>query len=128
MLPAGENTLGAEGGGVFPSLGPAGGEIRGVTALVSNGIPAGTAALVDCAQIAAAAGEVDVRVSSNADIEMSDAPGHDATTPTGASLVSMFQSNGLAMKATATIAVTRLSEAGAVLVEDIAWGGEPSTA
>ena len=38
------SVLGAAGGGVFPSLGPAGGEIRGVVALVSNGLPAGTAA------------------------------------------------------------------------------------
>lgn len=117
------STLGTEGGGVFPSLGPAGGEIRGVVALTSNGIPAGTAALIDCAQIAAASGAVDVRVSSQADVEMSDTPAHDASTPTPANLVSMFQSNSVAMKATATIAATRLNEAGAVLVEGIAWGG-----
>jgi len=113
---------------VFPEMTPSGGMLRGVVALVSNGIPAGTAALVDCAQIAAAAGEVDVRVSSNADVEMSDTPAHTSAVPTPATLVSMFQSNSVAMRAIATIAATRLSNAGAVLLEGIEWGGEPNTA
>jgi hypothetical protein len=51
------------------------GEIRGVTALVSNGIPDGSAILLDAAQIAAAATEIDVQVASSATLdEMADDP------------------------------------------------------
>ena len=68
------SALGAEGGGVFPSLGPSGGEIRGVVAVTSAGIPAGSAVLLDCAQIAAGALQIDVQVAGAATLEMSDAP------------------------------------------------------
>lgn len=117
------SALGADGGGVFPSMTPAGGQLRGVNALVSNGIPAGQAMLLDAAQIGAADGAVG-DTSGQADIEMRDDPTSNVVTPTGTSLVSMFQTNSIAMRLVATIAAARLSEtAGAVLLEGIQWGG-----
>jgi hypothetical protein len=87
-------TLGGEGGGTFPGMTPAGGQLRGLNCLVSNGIPAGQLAVLDAAQVAAAATEVDVQVSTEADLEMSDAPVSDSTVPTGASMVSMRDGRG----------------------------------
>jgi len=56
-------------------------------------------------------------------LEMSDAPTHDSITPTPTSLVSMFQTNSLAMKASAAIAATRLNDSAVVLLEGIDWAG-----
>jgi hypothetical protein len=116
------STLGAEGGGVFPGMTPAGGQLRGLNCLVSNGIPPGQLAVLDASQIAAAAVAVDVQVSGQADVEMSDTPGSDVVTPTGASLVSMFQTNSVVMRAVAMIAAQRLRDGAAVLIENIDWG------
>jgi hypothetical protein len=63
-----------------------------------------------------------VQVSSEADLEMSDTPASSSTTPTGASLVSMFQTNAVAMRAVATIAAQRLRDDACVLLENIDWG------
>jgi hypothetical protein len=124
-------TLGAEGSGTFPGMTPAGGQLRGLNCLVSNGLPPGQLAGLDAAQVAAAATEVDVQVSSEADLEMSDAPLSNSTTPTGASLVSMFSTNSIAMRAVATIAASRLPDDAVVLIENIDWGrclmAEPET-
>ena len=55
---------------------------------------------------------------------MADDSAHDSITPTGASLVSMFETNSLAMHATpATIAATRLNDSAVVLLEGIDWAG-----
>ena len=116
-------TLGADDGGTFPSMTPAGGQLRGLNCLVSSGIPAGQLVVLDAAQIAAAATEVDVRVSGQADVEMSDTPAHDGVTPTAASLVSMFQANSVAMRAVATIAAQRLRDDALALITGIDWGG-----
>lgn len=117
------STLGAEGGGVFPSMTPSGGQLRGMNTLVSNGIPAGSLAIFDAMQVAAAGGTIDIRVSTQSDVEMSDSPASDATVPTGVSLVSMFESNCVAMRATAMIAAQRLRDDCCVLIENINWGG-----
>lgn len=116
-------TLGSEGGGTFPGMTPAGGTLRGLPCFASNGIPPGQLMVLDAAQIAAAATGVDVQASAAADLEMSDAPTSSSTTPTGASLVSMFQTNAVAMRAVATIAAQRLRDDACVLLENINWGG-----
>jgi hypothetical protein len=115
-------TLGAEGGGTFPSMTPAGGQLRGLNCLVSSGMLAGQLAVLDAAQVAAAGSEVDVQVSSQSDVEMSSTPAHDAVTPTPATLVSMWQTNSVSMRAVATIAATRLRDDAVVLIEGIDWG------
>jgi hypothetical protein len=109
----------------FPGLTPAGGDIRGTLALVSNGIPPGQAVLLDAAQVAASGGMVDFLASGSADVEMSDAPGSDSTVPTAAQLVSTFQTNSIAMRAVAVIAAQRLRDDCAVQITGIDWGAAP---
>jgi hypothetical protein len=117
------SALGAEGGGTFPSMTPGGGQIRGVNCLISNGVPAGSAMLLDAAQIGAADDGTVGSTTNQADLEMSDDPVSDAVTPTATSLVSAWQSNLVAMKLVATISAARLRDAGAVLLTDVDWGG-----
>ena len=116
------SALGAEGGGVFPSMTPGGGQLRGINCLVSNGIPEGQAMLLDAAQIGAADDGTVGAITEQADIEMSDTPTGNGVTPTGASLVSMWTTNSIVMKLTATISAARLNDSGAVLLESIDWG------
>jgi hypothetical protein len=118
------SALGASGP-VFPGLTPAGGDIRGVMALVSAGIPSGQAVLLDAGQIAGAGGEVDVQVAQSASVEMSDAPTGSSATPTGAQLVSMFQTNAVAMRAVAAIAAEVLRDGAISIVTGINWGAGP---
>lgn len=114
--------LGSVDGGTFQGMTPAGGQLRGVNCLVSNGIPPGQLIMLDAMQIAAAATEVDVRVSISGDVEMSDAPMGDAIVATGTSLVSLFSTNSVGLRAIATIAAQPLRPNVCVVIENIDWG------
>ena len=99
-----------------------GGDLLGVPLLVSSGIRLGQLVLLDALQIAAAAGQIDITVGTQTAVEMSDTPAHDAITPTGASLVSMFQTNSVAMRAVATVAAERLRDDAIALIEGCSYG------
>ncbi len=100
------------------------GEIRGVTALVSNGIPDGSAILLDAAQIAAAATEIDVQVASSATLEMADDPDtqfdHTDWRITGLDVRNEFACDARDPGDNRRDQVERLA---LVLVEGIDWGG-----
>lgn len=115
--------LGADGGGTFPGMTPSGGQLRGLTCVVSSGIPSGQLAVLDAAQIGAAVVAFDVQVSQNASLEMSDAPSSSSAVPTSTSQVSMYQTDAFAVRASATIAAQQLRDDVAVLIENINWGG-----
>lgn len=73
-------------------VGARGGDIAGIPALTARGIPDGQVTLIDGDGILAAYDET-ARIGSSqeASVEASDAPTNDATTGTGASLISLFQ-------------------------------------
>lgn len=75
-------------------------------------------------------GAVDVKVSGEASIEMSDAPAGDSATPTAASVnvVSMFQSNSLAILAERFITWKKLRSTAVVFMDDVNWGAIGSPA
>lgn len=90
----------------FPNMTMTGGNIGGVPVRVSqylanNGGSGGAPfILVDEAEIYLADdGSVTLDASDVASIQMDDAPGHDSSTPTAASLVSMWQTNSIAFRA-----------------------------
>lgn len=96
----------ALGTSAFPDMGMNGGSIDGVPVRVSqylanNGGSGGAPfILVDEAEIYLADdGSVTLDASDVASIQMDDAPGHDSSTPTAASLVSMWQTNSIAFRA-----------------------------
>jgi Phage capsid family len=98
----------AKGGPPFAAASVIGGELANIPLLVSSGVPSGMLYLVDAAQIAADAVSPIIDVSGQADIQMDTAPPMASDVPTAASLVSMFQTNSTALKATAVLAVERL--------------------
>ena len=101
----------------YPELNMGGGIFEGLPVIVSEYVPnaydpddAGAAAagsliaLVNASDIYLGDdGGVSVDMSREASIEMSDAPTQDSTTPTPAQMVSMFQSNSVALRAERTI-------------------------
>lgn len=91
------NPLGqAENAGMSMS----GGTFAGLPVIVSDYAAANTLVLVNASDIYLAEdGGVQIDMSNEASLEMSDAPTQDATAGTGAQLVSMFQTNSTAIRA-----------------------------
>ncbi|TDU31312.1 HK97 family phage major capsid protein [Panacagrimonas perspica] len=85
----------------FADVGPRGGAILGIPVLTSRMVPidsnGGIIALIDASGIAFGEGGSEVRSSDQASIEMSDTPGGDSVTPTGSSMVSLYQTNSTAL-------------------------------
>lgn len=73
-------------------------------------------------------GQVDVSVSTEASLEMSDAPTSTSATPTGASLVSLWQTNSIGIKAERFVNWTKRRTTAVVYMDDVNWGsiGSPS--
>jgi HK97 family phage prohead protease len=73
-------------------------------------------------------GDIAIDASREASLEMSDAPAHDSVTPTPASLVSMFQTNSVAIRAERVINWLRRRTQSVAYLTGVAWGGEVNTA
>lgn len=95
----------ASGVRYYPEVTQTGGSINGVPVrtsqyLANNGGSGGSPfILADESEVFLADdGSVTLDASQEASLEMSDAPAHNSTTPTGASLVSMWQTNSIALR------------------------------
>jgi HK97 family phage major capsid protein len=118
----------------FPAISMTGGTLRGITVVTSqyaaNQSGAGNLviALDPQAILIADDGTVRVDASREASIEMSDAPAHDSVTPTAASLVSMYQTNSVAIRAERFINWAKARSTAVVYMDDVNWGaiGSPS--
>lgn len=87
---------------LLPTLGVRGGSALGVPAVPSKA--AGTTlALIDPDGIALAEGGMELKTSREADIEMKSDPAGSAITPTGAQMVSLWQTNSIGILAHKTI-------------------------
>jgi hypothetical protein len=75
------------------TMGIMGGELLGVPIVVSDGQGSGKITLVDASALVISSAPIELRTSEHASIEMNDAPSHNSSTPTAASLVSMWQTN-----------------------------------
>jgi len=73
-------------------------------------------------------GQIQIDASREASLEMADAPAHNSHTPTGASLVSMWQTNSVAIRAERTINWLRRRDPAVVYLTGVSWGGEVNTA
>jgi hypothetical protein len=92
----------------FLAASATGGELANLPMLVSSGVPSGTLYLVDATGIAADGGPVTVDISTQADVLMDTAPPMNSTTPTPATVVSMFQTDSTALKALAIFGAAKL--------------------
>lgn len=115
-----------ESGGVpvFPQATLTGGTLLGVPVLVSDGLDSDTLCLIDASGIVGAIDDppMEVSVSRQAPIEMSDAPGSNALTGQGAQMVSMFQTNSVCLRALARFQVERVRPDCVSVLTDVAWG------
>lgn len=88
---------GANGSFLFPDAGPRGGSVLGIPLLVSRHSPRDSSgrqiALIDASGIAVALEGIELSQSENTSLAMSDSPDSPAT------MVSMFQTNTVALKA-----------------------------
>jgi HK97 family phage major capsid protein len=107
----------------FPDLTVRGGSLAGYPVIVSNYAPANTVTLVFASEIYLSDdGTVTVDASREASIEMDDAPTHDSDTPTGVSLVSMFQTNSVALRAERYVHWSKRRANAVQVLTGVNWG------
>lgn len=107
----------------FPGITLTGGTFFGMPAIVSDYIPTGTVVLANASDIYLAdEGGIQVDMSREASLEMADNPAHDSTTPTGASLVSMFQTNSVAFRVERFINWARRRPSAVAILTGATWG------
>ncbi len=101
---------GTGGALAYPGITVKGGVLLGLPVVVSAHItnvgspPESFIALVDASQITVVDdNETEITTSTNASIQMDNSPTVDAAAGTGASLVSMFQTESIALKAVRTV-------------------------
>jgi HK97 family phage prohead protease len=112
---------------VFPTMSVRGGTVDGTPVIVSRYVD-NNVILVNASDIYLGdEGGVSVDMSSEASLEMSDAPSHNSTTPTAAQLVSMFQTNSVAIRAERTINWARRRTASVAYLTGVQWGGDLPT-
>jgi hypothetical protein len=79
----------------FPDLGPMGGSINGIIVIANDGVPSGTAILVDASGVAAAPGEVTLAQYGEGLVISDSAPD---SPPTGSTTItSLWQNNQVAI-------------------------------
>jgi HK97 family phage major capsid protein/HK97 family phage prohead protease len=112
----------------FPSIGLNGGTFQMMPVIVSDHV-GDIVVLVNAKDIFLARDDgIQVDMSREASLEMADNPAHDSSTPTGASLVSMFQTNSVAIRAEQTINWARRRASAVAYLTSVSWGGEVVTA
>ena len=113
----------------FPTMGPTGGTVYGMPVIASDYVPAALVVLINTEDIFLGdEGEVAIDTSQEASLEMSDAPTHDSSTPTAVSLVSMFQTNSVAVRAERIINWMRGRTQSVAYLTSADWGGPVHTA
>lgn len=112
----------------FSTVNMNGGTLFGMPIIVSNYVPAGTVILVNASDIFLADdGGVSVDASREVSLQMDNAPTGNSGTPTGTSLVSMWQTNSLAIRAERYINWGKRRTSAVAMITGVAWGGEPTT-
>jgi HK97 family phage major capsid protein/HK97 family phage prohead protease len=112
----------------FAGMSMTGGTLNGMPVIASDYVT-DIVALVNTSDIYLADdGEIAIDASREASLEMADVPAHNSITPTGASLVSMWQTNSVAIRAERTINWMRRRDPAVVYLTGVSWGGEVNTA
>ena len=102
----------------FPGISMTGGTFAGLPVIVSDYVPAGTVALINAQDIYLGDdGGVEVSISSEASLQMDDAPVAGATQ-----LVSLWQNNLIGFRAERTINWMRRRDSSVAYLTGVAWG------
>jgi HK97 family phage major capsid protein len=110
------------GGAAFPTMTYSSGTIGGITAVVSDGVPAGTMLLVDAQQVAAASETIQLAASNEAIVAMDTAP--DSPTTASTVMTSLWQMNMTGLKAERFFGVQKLTTTGVAAVTGINYTGD----
>lgn len=128
MRPGTANRLGrmqnALGQQQFPGISMRGGTLLGTPVIVSNYVPEGIVALVNAGDIYLSDdGQVSVDASREASVLMDTAPSTlmDSVTPNPAELVSMYQTNSVAVRAERYVNWARRRDAGVAYLTGVEW-------
>lgn len=112
---------------LFPDLGMNGGTFNKLPVLTSQYIPAGTVILANANDIFLADdGQVVIDASGEASLEMVDNPTNNSATGQGAQLVSMFQTNSVAVRAERWINWQKRRPSAVAVLSGVAWGEDAS--
>jgi HK97 family phage major capsid protein len=106
---------------LFPNMTPTGGEIAGMTVIVTSAV-SGQIVAVDASQIAAASGNIILDTSDEATLQFDTTPDSPATSATN--LVSLWQMNFAGIRATRYWAVGRLRTASVAVISGVAYSGD----
>ena len=111
----------------FPGINMNGGILEGVPVITSNYVPAGTFILVFASEIwFSDDGLVTVDASREASLEMLDNPTNDSVTPTPTTVVSMFQTDSIALRAHRFINWSKRRSQAVAWLHAVSWGGAES--
>ncbi len=112
----------------FSGLGMSGGILGGLPVIVSDYVPVGTVIMVNAQDVFLADdGDVVIDASREASLEMADNPAHNSGTPTAATgMVSMFQTNSVAIRAERYINWAKRRAAAVQYVTGAQWAGAPA--
>lgn len=111
----------------YPTITMMGGTFAGLPVIVSEHVPTGIMALVNASDIYLADdGQVRIDASREASLSMDSAPSMDVgtgspSTPTAASVVSMFQTNSVAIRAERYVNWMRRRDASVTYVSGVAY-------
>lgn len=110
----------------FDGIGAAGGSLEGIPVITSQfAVKAGKSMVIAVNTryvMLADDDQITVDASREASLEMSDTPAGNANTGAGASLVSMFQTNSIALRAERYINWQKASPTAVVWMDAVAWG------
>jgi HK97 family phage major capsid protein/HK97 family phage prohead protease len=113
----------------FAGMSMTGGILFGFPVITSDYVPAAVVVLVNAADIYLADdGEITIDSSNEASLEMSDAPTGSSITPTATQLVSMYQTNSVAIRAERVINWLRRRTPSVAYLTSADWGGPVHTA
>ena len=112
----------SDGAAAFPGVTYRGGEVGGITVIVSDGVPSGVMLLADAQQIAAASETIRLDSSTEADVQHDTAPDSPSTAST--SLQSLWQSNKVALKAERYFGVEKLTTTNVAVVTGVSALGD----
>lgn len=111
----------------FPGISMRGGTLLGVPVIVSNHVDAGTFILAFASEIwLSDDGTATVDASREASIQMLDNPTNDSVTPTATTMVSMFQTDSVALRAHRFINWSKRRSTAVRWLHAVSWGGAGS--
>src|SRR5262245_47806273 len=90
--------------------------------IVSQGQASGKVTLVDASGLAQWSSGVDLRASREAALQMDDAPTQSSASPTATNLVSLYQTNSVALRAEMSFAVAVIRPNSVATMTGVTWG------